>query len=81
MQSGMVLGYIGLVSGLLTALRGELAERSAQGARITVLATGGYTHEPWLRQVPGIDRIEPDLTLRGIAYAYRAITATVDAAP
>jgi type III pantothenate kinase len=81
MQSGMVLGYIGLVSGLLTALRGELAERSTQGARITVLATGGYTHEPWLRQVPGIDRIEPDLTLRGIAYAYRAITATVDAAP
>jgi type III pantothenate kinase len=80
MQSGMVLGYIGLVSGLLTALRGELAERSPRGARITVLATGGYTHEPWLRQVPGIDRIEPDLTLRGIAYAYRAITATVDAA-
>ena len=28
MQSGTVLGYIGLVSGLLTALRGELLERS-----------------------------------------------------
>ena len=28
MQSGIVLGYIGLVSGLLTALRTELAERS-----------------------------------------------------
>ncbi|HTE65035.1 MAG TPA: type III pantothenate kinase, partial [Candidatus Binatia bacterium] len=28
MQSGTVLGYIGLVSGLLTALRGELIERS-----------------------------------------------------
>jgi len=73
MQSGTVLGYIGLVSGLLTALRGELAERSPAGSRVTVIATGGYTHEPWLREVPGIDAIEPDLTLRGIRYAHDAI--------
>lgn len=73
MQSGTVLGYIGLVSGLLTALRGELAERSPAGSRVTVIATGGYTHEPWLRDVPGIDAIEPDLTLRGIRYAHDAI--------
>ena len=70
MQSGAVLGYIGLVSGLLTALRGELLERSSGGARITVVATGGYTHQPWLREVPGIDAVEPDLTLRGIRYAW-----------
>ncbi|MEO8638879.1 MAG: type III pantothenate kinase [Chloroflexota bacterium] len=73
MQSGTVLGYIGLVSGLLTALRGELLERSPADSRVTVIATGGYTHEPWLRDVPGIDAIEPDLTLRGIRYAYEAI--------
>jgi type III pantothenate kinase len=73
MQSGTVLGYIGLVSGLLTALRSELAERSPAGSRVTVIATGGYTHEPWLREVPGIDAIEPDLTLRGIRYAHDAI--------
>lgn len=73
MQSGTVLGYIGLVSGLLTALRGELSERSPAGSRVTVIATGGYTHEPWLREVPGIDAIEPDLTLRGIRYAHDAI--------
>jgi type III pantothenate kinase len=76
MQSGTVLGYIGLVSGLLTALRGELLERSPADSRVTVIATGGYTHEPWLRDVPGIDAIEPDLTLRGILYAYEAIRAT-----
>jgi type III pantothenate kinase len=70
MQSGAVLGYIGLVSGLLTALRGELVERSSAGARVTVVATGGYTHQPWLREVPGIDTVEPDLTLRGIRYAW-----------
>jgi type III pantothenate kinase len=75
MQSGTVLGYIGLVSGLLTALRGELLERSPAGSRVTVIATGGYTHEPWLRDVPGIDAIEPDLTLRGIRYAHDAIRA------
>jgi type III pantothenate kinase len=77
MQSGTVLGYIGLVSGLLTALRGELAERSPDGARITVIATGGYTAEPWLAEVPGIDHVEPDLTLRGIRYAYEGIRGAV----
>jgi type III pantothenate kinase len=75
MQSGTVIGYIGLVSGLLTALRRELLERSPAGSRVTVIATGGYTHEPWLGDVPGIDAIEPDLTLRGIAYAHEAIRA------
>ena len=75
MQSGTVLGYIGLVSGLLTALRGELIERSPAGSRVTVIATGGYTQEPWLRDVPGIDRVEPDLTLRGIHYAWERIAA------
>ena len=79
MQSGTVLGYIGLVSGLLTALRGELLERSPAESRVTVIATGGYTHEPWLREVPGIDAIEPDLTLRGIRYAHEAITAAAGA--
>ena len=80
MQSGTVLGYIGLVSGLLTALRGELLERSPDGSRVTVIATGGYTYEPWLQDVPGIDAIEPDLTLRGIRYGYDAIRASAGAA-
>ena len=71
MQSGTVLGYIGLVTGLLTALRAELLERSPAGARVTTIATGGYTHEPWLREVPGIDAVEPDLTLHGVRHAWR----------
>jgi type III pantothenate kinase len=73
MQSGTILGYIGLVSGLLTALRGELIERSPATARVTVVATGGQTYEPWLADVPGIDAVEPDLTLRGIRYAWEGI--------
>ncbi|MGH2454809.1 MAG: type III pantothenate kinase [Candidatus Limnocylindria bacterium] len=75
MQSGTVLGYIGLVSGLLTALRGELLERSPGGSRVTVVATGGYTADPWLADVPGIDAVEPDLTLRGVQYAFAQIRA------
>jgi type III pantothenate kinase len=79
MQSGTVLGYIGLVSGLLTALRGELIERSPAGSRVTVIATGGYTYETWLREVPGIDAIEQDLTLRGIRYAWQRIRGAAKA--
>ena len=81
MQSGAVLGYIGLVSGLLTALRTELAEGSPDDARVTVIATGGYTFEPWLAEVPGIDAIEPDLTLRGIRYAWEAARGAASARP
>jgi type III pantothenate kinase len=79
MQSGTVNGYIGLVTGLLAALRGELVERSPPGARVTVVATGGYTHEAWLAEVPGIDAVEPDLTLRGIRRAHRLIGSTTPA--
>jgi type III pantothenate kinase len=79
MQSGTVNGYIGLVSGLLAAIRGELVERSPAGARVSVVATGGYTYEPWLREVPGIDAVEPDLTLRGIRYAHDLVHATASA--
>ncbi|PZR64971.1 MAG: type III pantothenate kinase [Chloroflexi bacterium] len=81
MQSGTVNGYIGLVSGLLAALRTELLEASPPASRVTVIATGGYTHEPWLRDVPGIDAIEPDLTLRGIRYAWQAAHAAVARTP
>jgi type III pantothenate kinase len=80
MQSGTVLGYIGLVSGLLGALHAELVERSPENARVTVIATGGYTHEAWLQEVPGIDAIEPDLTLRGVRYGWERIRAAAQAA-
>ncbi|TMB81426.1 MAG: type III pantothenate kinase [Chloroflexi bacterium] len=79
MQSGTVLGYIGLVSGLLTALRGELIERSPATARVSVVATGGHTYEPWLADVLGIDSVEADLTLRGIRYAWDGIRRQTDA--
>jgi hypothetical protein len=42
---------------------------------VTVIATGGYTSAEWLREVPGIDAVEPDLTLRGVRYAHEGIQA------
>ena len=75
MQSGTINGYIGLLSGLLAAIRGELAEQSPRAARIRVVATGGYAQHPWLGDVPGIDAVEPDLTLRGIRYAAERVAA------
>ena len=56
MQSGTVLGYIGLVSGLLTALRGELIERSPAAVARHRVATGGHTYEPWLSTCPASTR-------------------------
>jgi type III pantothenate kinase len=79
MQSGTVNGYIGLLSGLLAATRGELTERSPRDARVTVIATGGFALQPWLAEVPGIDRVEPELTLRGIRYAHELIGARAEA--
>ncbi|HET9496794.1 MAG TPA: type III pantothenate kinase [Candidatus Limnocylindria bacterium] len=79
MQSGTVNGYIGLLSGLLAAIRGELLERSPDRARVTVIATGGFSLQPWLADVPGIDRVEPELTLRGIRYAHQLISVRAEA--
>lgn len=75
MQSGLVNGYIGLVSGLLAALRSELAERVPKGARIGVVATGGYAAAPWLRGLPGIDAVDEDLTLRGLRLAHARLSS------
>lgn len=65
-QSGTVLGYIGLVEGLLTRIAREL------GAEPVVIATGGlgrviaaHTH--------AIDAYEPDLTLDGLRILFERL--------
>jgi type III pantothenate kinase len=67
-QSGTVFGYQALVTGLLARARAELAETAgiAPGAVHTIL-TGGLSAEPWARDVDGVDVIDPDLTLKGLA--------------
>ncbi|HEY7599825.1 MAG TPA: type III pantothenate kinase, partial [Candidatus Limnocylindrales bacterium] len=65
MQSGAVIGYIGLVRELLAAIRSELATESDRPP--VVIATGGLSAADWASELPGVDVIDPLLTLRGLA--------------
>jgi type III pantothenate kinase len=74
MQSGTILGYQALAAGLLERVRAELAE--ANGVRPTdvkAIATGGLSRAPWVRGVRGIDTIDPDLTIKGLAILYAEV--------
>ncbi len=67
-QSGAVLGYQALTMGLLARIRAELAasEHVAPDTIKTVL-TGGLSAAPWARGIEGVDIVDPDLTLKGLA--------------
>ena len=66
-QAGTVLGYEALVVGLFSRVRAELAELVAvPEAAIAGILTGGVSAAPWARSL-GLDVIDPDLTLKGLA--------------
>lgn len=63
MQSGLILGYVGLIEGLVARIRAEL------GGRAKVVATGGLA--PLLaRETDVIKAVEPMLTLEGLWLIY-----------
>jgi type III pantothenate kinase len=63
MQSGLILGYVGLIEGLVTRIRAEL------GGRAKVIATGGLA--PLLAQeTEVIELVDPMLTLEGLRLIY-----------
>ena len=60
MQSGIFWGYVGLIEGLVSRIRAEM------GVAAGVVATGGLA--PLFQEAtPVIDRVDADLTLRGLA--------------
>ena len=68
MQSGVVVGYRALTSGLLKKIRTELAHaEKVDASRIQVVLTGGLSAAPWARSLPDVDAIDPELTLKGLA--------------
>ncbi len=68
MQSGVVLGYRALTLGLLERIRAELARtEKVEESAIQVVLTGGLSAAPWARDLPGVDAIDPELTLKGLA--------------
>jgi type III pantothenate kinase len=64
-QSGVVLGYLGLVEGLITRLKAAMPG----GDRAQVIATGGYAHV-FMGLTPMVDQVAPQLTLDGLRILY-----------
>jgi type III pantothenate kinase len=73
-QSGSVLGYQELVSGLLGRIRRELADAGdiATGD-VRVVLTGGLSRLPWAGAIEGVTAIDPDLTLKGLAILHAEV--------
>jgi len=75
MQAGTIIGYQSLVAGLLGRIRSELAEASGAAAGdVRAILTGGLSSAPWARGIPGIDVIDPDLTLKGLAILHAEVS-------
>ncbi|HEY8199096.1 MAG TPA: type III pantothenate kinase [Candidatus Limnocylindrales bacterium] len=75
MQSGAVIGHIGLVNELVHRTRAELASQSPAGARIHGILTGGLSNEAWAKEIRGIDSIDPSLTIRGLVLFHAEVGA------
>lgn len=73
-QSGAVFGYLGLAEGLLRRIRRELADTHAMDpSSVRVILTGGLSQAPWARQLAGVDAIDPELTLKGLAILHAEV--------
>lgn len=75
-QAGAVLGYQALATSLVDRVRQEVAEASncAPGA-VAAVATGGLSALPWVEGIAGLDAVDPDLTLKGLAILHAEVTA------
>jgi type III pantothenate kinase len=74
MQAGTIFGYQALAAGLLERVRRELADANGVlPAEVKAILTGGLSAEPWARALDGIDAIDPDLTLKGLAILHAEV--------
>ena len=78
MQSGAIIGHIGLVSELVRAITAELALDGGDAPK--VILTGGLSNADWAAAIPGVDAIDPLLTLRGLAMLHAEVTRAREAA-
>ncbi len=73
-QSGTIFGYQALAEGLIERIRAELAKGVGAGpGDVRVILTGGLTAAPWARSLAGVDAIDPDLTLKGLAILHAEV--------
>lgn len=76
MQSGTVFGYQSLASGLIGRIRAELAADSGVPVGdVRTILTGGLSAAPWATSIDGVEIIDPDLTLKGLAILHAEGTA------
>jgi type III pantothenate kinase len=67
LRSGVILGYASMIDGMVRRFRKEMAPATPR-----VIATGGTSR--LLREVcTEIQELDPDLTLKGIAYLYASL--------
>jgi type III pantothenate kinase len=73
-QSGTVLGHVELIGGLVARLRRELADvADVPASEVRTILTGGLSALPWARAVEGVELIDPDLTLKGLAILHAEV--------
>lgn len=73
-QSGAVLGYQDLVTGVLGRIRRELADAGDTApADVHVVLTGGLSSLPWTQALEGVEAIDPNLTLKGLAILHAEV--------
>lgn len=73
-QSGAVLGYQELVTGLLGRIRRELADAGdVAPGDVHVVLTGGLSAVPWAGAIDGVEAVDPDLTLKGLAILHAEV--------
>jgi type III pantothenate kinase len=74
MQSGTIFGYQALAGGLLARIRTELADAHGLAPRdVRAILTGGLSAAPWAAELEGVDAIDPDLTLKGLAILHAEV--------
>ena len=64
MESGTYWGYVGLIEGIVSRVKGEY------GAPMKVIATGGLA-PLFAKATACIDEIDPEITMRGLSEIYR----------
>jgi type III pantothenate kinase len=73
-QSGAVLGYQSLVTGLLSRVRRELADAGdVSVGDVHVVLTGGLAQLSWAAGLEGVEAIDPELTLKGLAILHAEV--------
>ena len=74
MQSGTIFGYQALTTGLLRRVRKERADIAGiEPSEVKAILTGGLSAAPWAADLDGIDAIDPDLTLKGLAILHAEV--------